>query len=265
MRNAGTLGIAWHLWDEYAADSSLKAAPQGARPGSVLNNPMAGLDRHELEARLLCCQPRAEIAKRLAVSEAVIDAYEAVFFNVADRLDSVSWVLHRVIGPRLHRGATDNDVGVFWKLYGYAWRCPAFLDQLVSTVKITMISAPEDVHTRVREDGEWSMHRRAAQAARSLPVDEKTRTRLLEIQAEVEAAKGLSHDDSGLAGYQANLQIALSNISWTVGGKPMLRVGASGEPRAGELLLVSAGRAPVTVDGNDFTWPEPERPQGAAS
>lgn len=78
-----------------------------------------GDPRWELEARLLARQTSREIAEAIPLDASVIDAYEATFFNVRDRLDATDWVAGKVIGPGPRRGFA-NDLPGLWKAVAYA-------------------------------------------------------------------------------------------------------------------------------------------------
>ena len=54
--------------------------------------------RTELDARILAGQSDAEIAARLPIPERVVSTYEALHFNVRDRLQFPGWVICRVLG-----------------------------------------------------------------------------------------------------------------------------------------------------------------------
>ncbi len=75
--------------------------------------------RWELEARILAGQPDDEIAQRLGTDADVIEAYEAIFFNVRPKLNNRGYVLHQAIGPAVARGLKDREVDAMWKLMGY--------------------------------------------------------------------------------------------------------------------------------------------------
>ena len=59
-------------------------------------------DRHlrqVLEARLLTVEPLAEIANRFATEPLTIEFYEALFFNVRDRLSHKDWIAKVIRSP----------------------------------------------------------------------------------------------------------------------------------------------------------------------
>jgi hypothetical protein len=78
-----------------------------------------GEARWELEARLLARQSSNEIAESIPVETATVDAYEAYFFNVRDRLLATDWVYGRLIGSCQVSGFGRDTPGL-WKAVGYA-------------------------------------------------------------------------------------------------------------------------------------------------
>ena len=84
-----------------------------------------------LEARVLARQGRGDIARMMGTREGVVEAYEALFFDVASRLDAPDYMLAVVFGPALVRGLRSRDFDLLWKLAGY--RCgPHVLERLVN-------------------------------------------------------------------------------------------------------------------------------------
>jgi hypothetical protein len=89
--------------------------------------------RWELEARLLAGQSDSEIAAKMDIEAGVVEAYEAVFYDVRDGLGASDWVHLSVIGPRLHEGFDPGDAETILKLYAY--NCGhAVLDALLESV-----------------------------------------------------------------------------------------------------------------------------------
>jgi hypothetical protein len=76
-------------------------------------------NRWEAEARLLAGQEPAAIAACLGLSPDVIEAYEAIFFNVGDRLDAVDYVAAFALSHGLHSGIAQDDHGAIARLVGY--------------------------------------------------------------------------------------------------------------------------------------------------
>lgn len=81
--------------------------------------PQLRLQRYELEARLLAGEELARIETRVHVPPDVTTWYEAVFFNVLDRLDRPGYVVHTIIGEAAQSpSARDHDI--IWKIVGFS-------------------------------------------------------------------------------------------------------------------------------------------------
>jgi hypothetical protein len=86
--------------------------------------------RGEIEARLLAGQSDEEIAGRVGVEPQVVEAYESLFFNVRDRLESSDWIAFSVFGERLYGGFDAGDIDLAWKILAYHGG-PVVLDALI--------------------------------------------------------------------------------------------------------------------------------------
>lgn len=86
--------------------------------------------RHELEARLLANENYEDINKKMVLPARTITIYESTFYNVSDRLNSPSYIIHHAIGiPFDENTRVINDYKM-WKLMGY-WCGPIAVDTLV--------------------------------------------------------------------------------------------------------------------------------------
>jgi hypothetical protein len=75
--------------------------------------------RWEIEARVLAGQEPAAIAAGLDVSPDSIEAFEALFFDVSDRLDAVDYLVAFALNPCLCTGIAQDDFGSIVKVTGY--------------------------------------------------------------------------------------------------------------------------------------------------
>jgi hypothetical protein len=75
--------------------------------------------RHELEARLLTGESLEHVAKKMMLSLDIVRWYEALFFNVSDRLDNVSWIVNQVMPVTVHTGMGNGDYELIWKMFAY--------------------------------------------------------------------------------------------------------------------------------------------------
>lgn len=107
----------------------LRARPPGGRARRAVPDPVieGALDlwattdllcRWEVEARILADQPYSEVAARTGISEPVIDAYEALFFNVAASRHATKYLEHAAIGVRESDGFGVAELHQVWKLFG---------------------------------------------------------------------------------------------------------------------------------------------------
>ena len=75
--------------------------------------------RYSIEAYILSRQTDFEIGFQCGVPPAIIDAYEALFFNVREKLNHPDYIVNCVIGQAIHRGLAERDFDLLSKLYGY--------------------------------------------------------------------------------------------------------------------------------------------------
>ena len=148
--------------DEFEADAlndrwealSVAHAIRFANQGSSMYH-----TRQELESRLLSGQAYEAISYRMSLSRQIVEWYEGLFFNVRDRIDRESWVLHYVLGPTLHTGFSDRDIEILWKLFAYKGG-PLVLDAILAKfINSSHASTQEGVSGFVNQHGEgqWAM------------------------------------------------------------------------------------------------------------
>ncbi len=75
--------------------------------------------RWSVEAYLLCGESADSIASMVGTSEAVIEYYKKLFFDVEDRLDKPLYISNEILGPALMQGSDPLDYDFFWKLVAY--------------------------------------------------------------------------------------------------------------------------------------------------
>jgi hypothetical protein len=82
--------------------------------------PENSLSKVALEARILARQDDEQINQALDLIPEVVPAYEAVYFNVRDRLDNVDYVVRTVLGPIIGiglRNATEELATKYWSYF----------------------------------------------------------------------------------------------------------------------------------------------------
>ena len=73
----------------------------------------------EIEARLLSGQKPSEIAELTGATTIGIAAYEELFYNVLDRLDTEDYILAHAIQPRILTNLFEGDFGTLVRRYAY--------------------------------------------------------------------------------------------------------------------------------------------------
>ena len=236
LEHAGPLGLAYDLWDQPS--------------GKVSFSP-----RCELESRILCGQPFPDIAARLAVTPEVVTAFEAVFFNVLDRLNQPGYVLHQVIGPSIHRTMSDSDFPVLLKAYGYFSKSSELVDALSTTFTPNNISPRnrDEVLSYMSDDWRWTASRKSSLSARMLPATGRfIQEKLLEVRARMDAVEKSSGADTQQLFHQ-NIAVALANAPWFKPGH--LPVDGTTEHRAAAHIALSLPPPTETPPGDTEVSP----------
>lgn len=107
--------------------------------------------RHILEARLLTGESLAEIANRFKMEKETVAHYEALFFNVRNRLHNADWIhgvilgQHQFLVARMDGVLTQDQRGFLYRLFGY-YGGPDVLDAVIHSIgSTTMPQGREDV------------------------------------------------------------------------------------------------------------------------
>lgn len=207
-------------------------------------------NRWEVEARILAGDGLDVISGRTGLPEAAIELYEALFFNVNERLKIKGYILHTVLGPSVHKGLTDRDHDLLWKLYGY-FGGGVVLDQLIDQFNAT--ARPERLDDNPafwNDDAHQLFDMKTALAIRTLRFSGFGAQ--LEILDRYLKWKEIekSADGTGGAGdlILNNIEIMLGGLPWQVGDTrkadegEILAAPPSGELNPHELMLLSSGQ-----------------------
>jgi hypothetical protein len=205
--------------------------------------------RWAIEAHILAGETDDEIAKKAGCTPETINAYEAVFFNVREKLNNVEYVANVVMGEAVARGVTERQYDLLWKLFGFRGG-PHVLDALIT--KFTSVRRPqkaEEVSQFFQESTINSMRHKAAVAALTVPINTHTQLPIIESYAKyVEIERASENAEKAQAGIVANIGAMLAALPFKMGTK----LDAAGdkmvpfdnnaaELRSDELMIVSAG------------------------
>ena len=152
--------------------------------------------RRAVEAWLLAGEPIEAIARRCGVPVEAVEVYEQLFFNVADRLTSTSYILFHAIGAASYRGFDGDDTGAVLKWFAYMGG-PRVLDFLLGGGDTPCDLLPTEGHAIPPDEAARSARlRRMALAAKALPINPSTAMRLIGLYALQEELLGTSRRSS---------------------------------------------------------------------
>jgi hypothetical protein len=218
---------------------------------------------HEVEARLLSGDTWAHTAARAGVDVPTIQAYEALFFNVADRLDQESYIYHQVMGRSLQEGVRERQYDLLWKMYGYRGG-PIVLDMLVATTPtMPRCDTLDELKVWMEQQTQLQSTQKAMIAARTLDASNgfnqveviRTYAQLREMEANVDnKGKGAT------TALTANVEAMCRALPFSVGRqRPGLERsltadsvhaydGYEAELRGDEVMALSLGEEPPQLE-----------------
>lgn len=180
----------------------------------------ANPQKHLIEAQLLARCDNRDIAWRCGTNDEVIEAYEQLFFNVRTKLQHRSYILNCVMGPAIHRGLSEREYDLLWKLYGY-FLGPYIVDALESKFSNPVwCGTPEAVGAAVLDDAIGTLKLKAALAAKTVPVNQHTQLALMEQFTKfVEVERNT--DSAGKAQEQIldHISAMMTTLPFNVGGR----------------------------------------------
>lgn len=131
LAKAAISGQPIHDADEWVqrAIQYLQAAAQPATEHPRLECPIAAAamlraseqsyTRWTIEAYVLADLPASEIAAKVQLTPAVIEAYEQLFFDCRAHLAAKDWIAQHAIRLDAVRGAPSETLGALWRSQGY--------------------------------------------------------------------------------------------------------------------------------------------------
>lgn len=240
-------------FDDYLARINPNAKPNDLRRCFGCNNRNVQQAHHifttnrstrwAIEALIVGNSTVEDIAAKLGVAPATIEFYEALFFDVRDRLHNTLWVATELLSPETS-GTPALEHDFVWKAMAYHYGIEAFWAML------TMADVSEDMHAKLESLRKSQCRKNLVRATLLRPVnsytaheiiDEHIQEKGLEIQErrlpmEQKAADGL-----------AGLGDAAQQIIGVLQQGNLLRK-SSGEQGAIECRVVEVMRPGQTVD-----------------
>ena len=161
--------------------------------------------RWAVEARLIAGEPIEAIARKTVLTPRAVATFEALFFNVSDRLENRGYLIHFGVG--LYPTPREPDPGLVWRLFGLLGG-PVVLDALIDG-DYGPPDRPED--ERFLDE----LRLKLAVALKLLPIDATTAPRLIRLylrlrQAEL-AAEGARRAAEDVL---PNIRTMLADLPW---------------------------------------------------
>lgn len=176
--------------------------------------------RHSIEAQILARCDDYAVGFRCGVPPTVIEAYEALFFNVREKLQHRGYILHCVLGPSIQRGISEREYDLLWKLYGY-FLGPHIVAALESKFSTTSwCGTPDAVGSAILDDAISTLKLKAAVAAKTVAVNHETQLALMEAFTKfVEVERNT--DSAGKAQSQIldHISAMMTSLPFNVGGR----------------------------------------------
>ncbi len=176
--------------------------------------------KHVIEAHLLARSDNHTIGYRCNMPPQCIEAYEALFYNVRDKIHHRSYILNVVIGPAIHRGLSEREFDLLWKLYGY-FLGPCIIDALEGKfVNPTWCGTPTAVGAAVMDDAISTLKLKAALATKTIQVNQHTQLAIMDAFTKfVEIERNT--DSSGKAQEQIldHISAMMTTLPFNVGGR----------------------------------------------
>jgi hypothetical protein len=175
--------------------------------------------RWAVEARILAKESFDEIARKCNLLPETVEAYEALFFAVADKLGADTWVVCNVIGAKAFTGLTADDLDVLWKMIGFAFG-PVMLDAFIhGNLGVDEPATAEEIDQVLSQQTKSLLLRKEAIATHVLPVTPKTAPRIIQMAYErrhQEARDYLQHDGQATPAITAVAEQFLHDLETTV-------------------------------------------------
>jgi hypothetical protein len=161
--------------------------------------------RWAVEARLLAGEPIEAIARKTVLTPQAVATFEALFFNVSDRLQNRGYLIHIAVG--LYPTPREPDPGLVWRLFGLLGG-PVVLDALIDG-DYGSPDRPED--DRLLDE----LRLKLAVAFKLLPIDATTAPKLIRLylrlrQSELAAEKA----HRAAVDLMPNIRAVLADLPW---------------------------------------------------
>lgn len=229
----------------------------------LFSQPDCNEARIALEARLLARQDDEKIANSLDLIPETLPWYEAMFFNVRDRLDKPDYIVRTVLGPMIGiglRNATEEMSCKYWCYFG-----PEFADEIITGMEDDDMPSLE----WWLEKGKAMLVRRYSMSFPFFGIDRWNLPDVLKGFTEMVALHEKALAEAGAkTTMEENVTALVGALSWTIGQRQRKLVtegtaleqfvGKAVEPRAAEQFALTGGTVPARLEADrNKTLPPP--------
>ena len=207
--------------------------------------------RWSIEARILARETDREIARRIGCGEEIIQLYEALFFNVRDKLDRTDYIFNVVLKDAVLRGLHEREKDLLWKLVAYtggSYMLDAIINPLVNPHWLTN---PDDIPAFLQEVAINVIKKKATIAALCVPVNSQTCLKLIKALGKfVKIERSMDSQDKATDQIGSGIGVMLDSLPFRVGSTKAAKTQAwplseydqaAVELRQNELMCVAAG------------------------
>lgn len=207
--------------------------------------------KFSIEAHVMARETDFEIGFRCGLPPGTVEAYEALFFHVRDKLIHPKYMLNCVIGPSIHRGLAEREYDLLWKLYGY-FLGPYMLDALESKFSSpTWCGTPDAVGSCVLDDAISTLKLKASVAAKTVPVNQHTQLALMDVFTKfVEVERNTDTAGKAQAAVLDHIQAMMTALPFNIGGR---------DPRNDQTILDRGPLATYEHSAIELTYEETMR------
>lgn len=178
------------------------------------------LFRWELEASVLANVESAEIAVSVGSTEAVIVAYEELFFDVRSRLDRPSYIRNYIIGTNVQT-IDYKDYDKLWKHYAYDNGGYEVLKAVIKgSINPPIATTPDMVVECLEKDISNSVRLQASAISKNLPRAYKEKGSIVDAAIELMRLDKMEDAASGGAtgDILKHIEAMFEQLPWSVGG-----------------------------------------------
>lgn len=203
-----------------------------------------------VQACILSGMSDEDAGRRCCELPSTIDWYEAMFYNVRDRLDSPYWIVKNCLGPAAERFIDDHGRQFTNKMYSY------FVGPQMLDMQITSFDPYYDWRSKTDLDEVHDKHAAGTvrrRVASTLQTVEINRYNIMELTALhvrlMEMAREAKTGEEARTIIETNIAVMLDKLPWDVGKPgglsqaPLRRYdNMNAELRANDMMAIGVGK-----------------------